>query len=327
MSLSGTLNTALAGLQVSQQALQIVGGNVANQQTPGYVRKTLTQITTAAGAQIGVRSSEIDRQLDVLVQGQLRQATSGGSYADKLSDIYQQLQTLYGQPGSSTAIDTLFNNFTTSLQTLATSPSSFSAQSSAVNSAQLLAQQLNSMSNNIQTLRAAAEQGIASDVSTANNDLQQIASINAQVSTANSNDPTTATLLDQRNKLIDQLSTLMDIHVVQGQFNQISLYTSNGTQLVGSQAVQLSFNAQGTLTPNTLYNTDPTKSGVGTITLKNPDGSSTDLLAAGAIQSGEIAALVQMRDKVLPQAQSQLDEFASQMAQALSNQTTNGTAV
>ena len=105
------------------------------------------------------------------------------------------------------------------------------------------------------------------------------------------------------------------------------VYTRNGTQLVGSTAVQLSFNAQGTLTPSTLYNTDPTKSGVGTITLKNADGTSTDLLAAGAIQSGEIAALVQMRDKVLPQAQTQLDEFASQMSQALSNQTTTGTAV
>jgi flagellar hook-associated protein 1 len=327
MSLTGTLNTALAGLQVSQQSLQIVGGNVANAQTPGYIRKTLTQIETGGGAAISVRSTSIDRQLDTLIQEQLRQATSGGSYADKLDSIYQQLQSIYGQPGSSTGLDTLFNNFSTALQTVATSPSSFSAQSSAVNAAQLLAQQLNSMSNSIQTLRGAAEQGIAADVATANNDLQQIAKINAQVSTANSNDPTTASLLDQRDQLIDQLSTLMDVHVVQGQFNQVSLYTSNGTQLVGSQAVQLSFNAQGTLTPSTLYNTDPTKSGVGTITLKNPDGSSTDLLAAGAIQSGEIAALVQMRDKVLPQAQSQLDEFASQMAQALSNQTTNGTAV
>jgi flagellar hook-associated protein 1 FlgK len=327
MSLTGTLNTALAGLQVSQQSLQIVGGNVANAQTPGYIRKTLTQIETGGGAAISVRSTSIDRQLDTLIQEQLRQATSGGSYADKLDSIYQQLQAIYGQPGSSTGIDTLFNNFSTALQTVATSPSSYSAQSSAVNAAQLLTQQLNSMSNSIQTLRGAAEQGIAADVATANNDLQQIAKINGQVSTANSDDPTTASLLDQRDHLIDQLSTLMDVHVVQGQFNQVSLYTSNGTQLVGSQAVQLSFNAQGTLTPSTLYNTDPTKSGVGTITLKNPDGSSTDLLAAGAIQSGEIAALVQMRDKILPQAQSQLDEFASQMAQAVSNQTTPGTAV
>ena len=84
MSLTGTLNTALAGLQVSQQALQIVGGNVANQQTPGYVRKTLTQIATGGGTTISVRSTSIDRQLDTLIQGQLRQATSGGSFADKL---------------------------------------------------------------------------------------------------------------------------------------------------------------------------------------------------------------------------------------------------
>jgi flagellar hook-associated protein 1 len=327
MSLTGTLNTALSGLQVSQQALQIVGGNVANAQTPGYVRKTLTQVETGGGTSISVRGTSIDRQLDTLVQAQLRQATSGGSYADKLDSIYQQLQAVYGQPGSSSSIDTLFNNFTTAMQTVATSPSSFSAQSSAVNAAQLLAQQLNSMSNSVQSLRGAAEQSIAADVATANNDLQQIATINTQVSTANSNDPTTASLLDQRDTLIDQISTLMDVHVVQGQFNQVSLYTSNGTQLVGATAVQLSFNAQGTLTPSTLYNTDPTKSGVGTITLKNADGSSTDLLATGAIQSGEIAALVQMRDKILPQAQTQLDEFASQMSQALSNQTTTGTAV
>ncbi len=258
MSLTGTLNTALSGLQTTQQSLQIVGGNVANAQTPGYVRKTLTQIETGGGTSISVRSTSIDRQLDTLIQAQLRQATSGGSFADKLDSIYQQLQSVYGQPGSSSSIDTLFNNFTTALQTVATSPSSFSAQSSAVNAAQLLSQQLNSMSNSIQSLRGAAEQGIGADVATANNDLQQIASINAQVSTANSNDPTTASLLDQRDKLIDQISTLMDVNVVPGQFNQVSVYTRNGTQLVGSTAVQLSFNAQGTLTPSTLYNTNPT---------------------------------------------------------------------
>jgi flagellar hook-associated protein 1 len=54
---------------------------------------------------------------------------------------------------------------------------------------------------------------------------------------------------------------------------------------------------------------------------------STDLIADGSIQSGEIAAYVNMRDNVLPQAQAQLDEMANQMSQALSNQTTSGTAV
>ncbi|MEA3024414.1 MAG: flagellar hook-associated protein 1 [Alphaproteobacteria bacterium] len=327
MSLSGTLNTSLAGLQVTQQALQIVGANVANAQTPGYVRKTLTQTETAAGSSISVRMTSINRELDNLIQTQLRQATSGGSYADKLSELYQQLQTIYGAPGSATGVDTLFNNFTTAMHSLAASPNSFAAQSTAVNSAQLLTRQLNAMSNGIQTMRGAAEQGIAADVQSANSALQQIATINGQVATSNAADPTAAALLDQRDKLIDQLSTLMDIHVVKGQFNQVSVYTGSGTQLVADQAATLSFNAQGTLAPSALWNANPTMSGVGTITLTAPGGGSIDLISGGAIQSGEIATYLQMRDKVLPQAQNQLDEFAAQMSQALSDQTIAGTPV
>jgi flagellar hook-associated protein 1 FlgK len=51
------------------------------------------------------------------------------------------------------------------------------------------------------------------------------------------------------------------------------------------------------------------------------------LISAGAIQSGEIASYLQMRDQILPQAQKQLDEFAAQMSQALSDQTVPGTPV
>jgi flagellar hook-associated protein 1 len=328
MSLTGALNTALAGLQVSQQALQVVSGNVANAQTPGYVNETLTQSSTGTATQTSVRSTAIDRTLDTLVQTQLQQATSGGAFADQLSSMYQQLQSIYGQPGSSTGLDTLFNNFTAALQTLASSPSSFSAQSGAVNSAQLLTQQLNTMSNGIQSLRQSAEQGIGADVQSANSDLQQIASINQQVATADPASPTTATLLDQRDQLVSQLSALMDIKVINGPFNQISVFTGNGTQLVGSQAATLTFNAQDNITPNSQFNDNPALSTVGTITLTNPGGgSSVNLLATGAIQSGQIAAFVQMRDQILPQAQDQLDEFAAQMSEAVSNQTTQGTAV
>ena len=156
MSLTGALNTALAGLQVSQQAMQVVSSDVANAQTPGYVNETLTQVVTGAGTSTSVRSTAIDRELDTLVQSQLQQATSGSSYADQLASMYQQLQNVYGQPGSATGLDTLFNNFTSAMQTLATSPSSYSAQSSAVNAAQQLAGQLNSVSDSIQSLRESA---------------------------------------------------------------------------------------------------------------------------------------------------------------------------
>ena len=327
MSLSGALNTIQAGLQVTQSALQIVGSNVANAQTPGYVRKIQDQISTAAGNSISVRAASIQRQLDQLIQSQLRNATSGGGYADKLSELYGQLQTLYGAPGSATAIDSLFNGFTSALQTLQVSPSSFAAQTSAVNAARQLALQLNSLSDNIQGMRGAAEQGIAADVKTANTDLQQIAAINSQISTLSSVDPTTANLLDQRDRYIDELSKLMDIRVVPGQFNQVTVYTGSGTELVGTQAVVLSFTPQGTVTPTVQWNPDPTKSGLGTVMASTPGGGSIDLISSGAIQSGEIAAYLQMRDKILPEAQAQLDEVAAQMSKAFSDVTTPGTAV
>ena len=94
-----------------------------------------------------------------------------------------------------------------------------------------------------------------------------------------------------------------------------------------SQASQLSFNNVGTLTATALWSADPSQDGAGTITLTSPGGTQTDLVAENAIQSGEIGAYLQMRDTILPQAQNQLDEMANQMSQALSNQTTTGTAV
>ena len=127
---------------------------------------------------------------------------------------------------------------------------------------------------------------------------------------------------------ITQLTQLMNVNVVQNADNQVSVFTGNGQQLVaGVHASQLSFSNVGALSATSLWSANPSQDGVGTITLTSPGGSSTDLVATGAIQSGEIGAYLQMRDTILPQAQNQLDELANQMSQALSNQTTAGTDV
>ena len=118
----------------------------------------------------------------------------------------------------------------------------------------------------------------------------------------------------------------MDVRVVQASNNQVYVYTSSGTQLVGAGqgAAQLTFNAQGSITANSQWNADPSQSGVGTITLRLPGGGSTDLVATGAIQAGEIGAYLKMRDSILPQAQTQLDQLAANMSRSLSDVTTAG---
>jgi flagellar hook-associated protein 1 FlgK len=329
MGLTQAIGTAASGLQVAQQQLSIIAGNVANAQTPGYVRKTLDQFSTAVGSTIGVQTGAVNRTLDQLVQRQLRTENAGGSYAAAMDSLYQQIQQVIGQPGASTGLDTLYNNFTSALQALSTSPSSYSAQSSAVNAAQMLAQQLNSTSDAVQQLRVSAEQGITNDVNQANSALQTIAKLNQDIAVADPNSPATATMMDQRDSAIDQLSKLIDIRVVNGSNNQVTVYTGSGMQLVGGGVTaQLNFDAHDSITASSQWSSDPAQRGVGTLTVvTSANGAPVDLIANQGIKSGEIAAYLKMRDEVLPQLQSQLDEFASQMSAAVSNQTVSGTAV
>lgn len=328
MSLSQALISAISGLNTTQSNMALVSANVANAGTPGYVRKTANQVATAAnGTAVSVRVANVQRELDTYVQKQLRTENAGASYATIRAQFYDQLQSIYGQPGSDTALDTVFNNFTSSLQALQSSPDDPSAQSSVVTTAQLLATQLNTMTQQIQSLRGAAELGLSDSVDQANDAMQHIADINAQLAGVNVADASATLLMDQRDNYIDKLSQLMDINVIQGSNNQVTVYTNSGVQLVGTSASKLDFNAQGTVSANTTWNADPSKSAVGTITLTSANGSSVDLVKTNAIHSGQIAGYLQMRDQDLVQAQNQLDALAASMASALSGQTTGGTPV
>jgi flagellar hook-associated protein 1 len=330
MGLSQALSAALAGVNTTQKSLSVIAGNVANANTPGYVEESADQTAVASGALAGtsVDFAGINRNLNTLLQSQLWTETSGASYADLAAQYYQQLQPIYGTPGSSSSFDAIYTGFTNAVQALAANPSAATAQNAVIGAAQTVTQSLNAMTGTIQQLRTQAEQGIAGAVTTANNLLQQIAQINGKLEGTTQLDSAAATLEDQRDQDVTQLAQLMNVTVVQNPDNQVSLFTGTGQQLVGAaQASQLSFDDAGTLSATSLWSADPSQDGAGTITLTAPGGTTSDLIASGAIRSGQLAALIQMRDTTLPQAQNQLDEFANQMAQALSNVTTSGTAV
>src|SRR5665647_3498360 len=110
MSLSQALSAAISGLKVNQSALSLVAANVANANTPGYTRKTLTQAETAGNdTGISVTATAIHRELDTYVQRQLRVENSGASYADSRSQMFEQLQDIYGQSGSANTLETVNN--------------------------------------------------------------------------------------------------------------------------------------------------------------------------------------------------------------------------
>ena len=330
MSLSSALSTIMAGLSTNQAALSIVSSNVANSQTPGYVTRTLDQIEVAGSssdAGASVRAIGVNRQINLYLQSQLRTETSGGAYADQISNVLGQLQSLYGTPGGAGTLETGYNNFTSALQALSANSGASSARSLALTTAQSLAQELNTTTQGIQELRSNAEQDIGVSVNQANNDLAQIAKLNSQLQSLPATDNTAATLMDQRDSAVNDLSKLMDIRVVTDGANQATVYTTSGLQLVGNQASLLSFSGQGTLNASSLWNSNPALSGAGALTLTFANGASVDLIATNSIGSGRIGADLKLRDSTLVQAQTQLDQLAATLASSLSDTTTTGTAV
>jgi flagellar hook-associated protein 1 FlgK len=328
MGLGQALTSAVSGLRVTQSSLSLVAANIANAETPGYVKKTASQVAAASGElTIGVRLSSINRELDQYLQRQLRTETSGGSYATARADFFQRLQDVFGQPGADNALETVFNGFVSAAQALSTSPDSSASRYSLLAAGQTLAQHLNGMTADIQALRSDAELGLSDAVSQANGAMRQIAAINRQLGLTNAQDATTATLQDQRDFYIDQLSQLMDIKVVATDHNKVNIFMRSGAQLVGDQASTMIFDAKGSLSANAVWNADPAKRGTGTIMLDSGAGGAVDLVAGNAFGSGKIAALIEMRDHVLVDAQAQVDQIAAGMARALSDRTTAGSAV
>jgi flagellar hook-associated protein 1 len=116
MDLFGALSTAFNGLNQTQDALSVVSQNVSGASQPGYVRREY--VGNASG---GVGAT-VQRTLDSYVQKQLWSETSSSGYASIQSDYANQLNTLYGDPNSTSNLSSSFDSFTNALTSLQSNP-------------------------------------------------------------------------------------------------------------------------------------------------------------------------------------------------------------
>lgn len=328
MGISGALSASLSGLNVTRAQLDVLATNIANVDTPGYTRKTMSQSSIFAGTNaIGVRTESLDRQLDFLLQKQVRSELGAAGYTDTVAGYHDRLNTMLGTPGSASAFDTLISNFSTSLSSLTDNPGSFTAQQAVLGEAQVLAQALNSMSQDVQILRTEAEQGIASSVRTINDALQRIEEINTTILSVAGNSEVPADLLDERDRNIDLLAKEIDIQVIESPDASVSIFTNSGISLFDGQAAALNFDQVSSLNAFSTYSSIPSERSVGTVTIGTGTGDTIDLLAGNNIRGGALAGYVEMRDDTLVEMQDRLDEFAHQLALALSTRPEDGVAL
>ncbi|MBZ0217035.1 MAG: flagellar hook-associated protein FlgK [Fimbriimonadaceae bacterium] len=328
MGIGAILSTATSGLKVTEANLDLVARNISNADTPGYTRKSLVQSSIISGStSSGVRVDDVMRELDYLLQAELRNARAGSGHSSVMLDFLSRVDRMYGEPGSEGAFDSVFNTFTQSVQDLVASPDSSVARQTVLADAQIFVQRLNQMSTDIQQMRTQADQALSAAVLEVNDALSQIEKITLEIRSFSANGNLPPDLLDERDRYIDRLSEMLDVRTIRRENGGVSIFTESGTLLFDGQAVQLNYDERGQLGPDSLYSTDPAQRGVGTILLSTPSGYTFDLLQDGVIRSGSIGAYATLRDDVLVEAQTQLDELASSLALALSSVTTTGTTL
>ncbi len=327
MTLTNALHASNSGLRATQAGIDVVSRNVANASTPGYTRKSLpTETRLADGRSIGVAFSATKRDIDLFQQQQLRVARANAIASQTKANYLARIDQAAGASESGLSLSSRLADLKDALQAMATTPENAAIRANVLNEADDVADALNSTSELVQQLRLEAEAGIGAAVTEASELLKRVAEINDQIVQARATASGSADLEDKRDQAIDRLSELMDINVVARSDGAVSLFTGGGFGLLDSAPTSLTFDTRTSLDSTSLYDTDPTKRTVGTVTLV-AGSTQVDLIAAGAFRSGEIAALIELRDETLPEAQAQLDELASELILSLSEQKTDGTAV
>ena len=326
MGLSSILNIATSGLGITQANLDVVARNIANSDTPGYSAKTLAQENIISGnLSLGVRELDVRRTVDQFIQAQLRLESAALGDVEVRNDFLTQIDQLFGSPGGPNGLDTILNQFVQSLQELTTTPDGFSTRAAVVSDAQLMAQQLRQLSADVQAMRQLAEDSLAVAIDEVNGALSQLETINQTLSSQGVGQAPSADLLDERDKLIDQISQHLDLRIDEDSNGTVSIFTRNGNALLEGQAVQLNFDRRDNITAQSLYSDVPADSGVGTVTL-TAGGYSIDLIRNGIVDSGRIGSLIEMRDQTLVELQAQLDELAHSLATSMSSKTVASTA-
>ncbi len=310
-TLLSSLNIALQSMQAEQEALSTTTNNIANVNTPGYTRQTVSLEETAPvqyGGMLfgsGVAVGQITSQRDNLLQTRLDQETQQQAKYNSYLGTMQQVQTLFNETtgnGLQGSITAFFN----SLQQLSTSPSDPSLRQGVLSAAQNLAQSFNNAANNLSQLQQNADLTVTQSVNQINGLTSQIASLNNQISTATASGQNAGTFVDQRDQLINQLSGLVDVSKIDAGNGSITLTTSSGTALVaGNQAFQLTAQT-------------------------NPATGFQDVYAQGSditsgLTGGALAGAIQARDQTIPAILSSLDALASGLGNSMNTINEAGT--
>lgn len=303
--LGSVLLSGLSGLRAAQTSLGVTSQNIANANTPGYVRgETVLAPRTGIGDGAGVEVVQIRRAADrfLAAASHIARATQGA--ASVRAELLDRAQASLGDPASDTSLFATLDGVWTSLTQLSADPASQLRRSDAVSALEVMFDEIERAGASIQALAGEADRRIADAVGEAQSLVNRIAELNQEIRLSARTGADATGAENAQSALINELSALLDIRVTSTAEGGVQVRTTGGALLVGVEAARLSYTASsGDFAP------------YGVIRINEHLGAQLNL--EPLLQGGEIKGLLDLRDRDLPALAESLGGFSAAIADAL----------
>lgn len=226
----GSFVIARLGMSASQKALSVVGQNISNISTPGYTRQRVDQVSINVGG-IGDKyaanpltnigngvmvtgvSQLRDPFLDRRFRTEMAQVGEYDVWVSGLDELAKFLdETSMKEDGG--GINNQLGDLLSKLNDLSNNVGSNEYDNMVKSSANVLVKLFNSYAKQIDTVRDNLETDLQDvDIEAVNNILKNIQELNVSIKNSQMHGDDALELQDQRNTLIDELSTYVNINV------------------------------------------------------------------------------------------------------------------
>lgn len=306
---------ATSGLNASNRLLATTSNNIANINSEGYVRER-TEFTSRLGG--GVDFGFTDRVLDVFAQNQLRRDTSSVGEHQAFNDRVSSLDNILASEANS--ISASMTSFFGALQTATDDPTNMPSRDAVMGQAQGMLNRINDLGEFLHIKEQETELQIQSAVSTANALVEQIGNLNEAIIVAEGNTvvDTPATLLNQRDLAILELSELVAIDVRTGSNDGhgVVVNLQSGESLVLADGAFNVFAVGGS--------PDYTNRDLTLKTNYSPPKQNTTINVQEQNLGGALGGVYRFREQVLEPAQRDLGKLATVLADTLNTQNSQG---
>ena len=302
------LEITKSGMDVAQRGLETTSNNIANVNTEGYARQRLvTNSLFSRNGQffdgLGVRVTDVQQLRDFRLNNLIYEKNQELSFLNVKSNTYSQLETSFTTE-SGNDLDSRISTFLNTFGDLAANPVSLDIRRKVVSDAEQLIDTFNNLHTSISSQKNMIAEDVESLVGVVNQQLNDIASLNAQIKQSYVNKRSTNGLIDQQALKINELSKLMNLDVHRNEEGQVDLTIKGISVLAGTKVHEL-------------YLANDTSSDVINVRLTQ-GGQGVDL------DTGELGAFIELHNTDLPKLEADLNDFSTQILERVNNLHTSG---